>query len=327
MKRTALVLMVLSSLLLRPSIAPSAEFIKIASFNIAEFGEGNHPQHRHLKFIAKMLVDSNLDLIAIQEVGVNTQAETQVNELVKEMNKKVSQGKPKYFGSVTPVSGDERCAVIFRSPVIMGDDITWLDDDKNPNNSRDGGKVFFRIPPAIPFRAENFDFQIVILHLAWGNLERRADEVDRIQKFLADVDESEDDWIVLGDMNRYGKLNKSSSNKPFDQLLKGSWESRYRFPLLEAITDPHDMKVYRAKTDENSTTVAKSKNIYDQFVITQGAFNEFGTDDPKLGDNVGIIAFDQKPKYKNMDHNSVKYSVSDHRPIWIRFRIDGNDDD
>ncbi len=74
--------------------------------------------------------------------------------------------------------------------------------------------------------------------------------------------------------------------------------------------------------------MAKSKNVYDQFIITAGVFNEFNTTDPKLDEHVGIIAFDRDDPYKSIsDHNTLKFQISDHRPIWIRLQIDGGDDD
>ena len=87
------------------------------------------------------------------------------------------------------------------------------------------------------------------------------------------------------------------------------------------------MAVSKAGTDEFSTTIAKSKNMYDQFIITKGVDHEFGTESAD-GSDVGIIAFDMEEPYKSItDHNDVKCRVSDHRPIWIRLRIDGGDDD
>lgn len=309
--------------------AHAQERIQIASFNIAEFGEGNHPQTRDLDFIAKMLVGANLDLIAIQEVGVRQQAENQLDKLLAEMNQEQGSGEPRYFSYLTPVTGDERYAVIYRSPVVLDDGPTWLDEDKDPGNPRAGGTTYFRIPVAIPFHAGNFDFVVVITHLTWGKPDRRRAEFNALRRFLREEDPSEGDWIVLGDMNRYGKYSKSATNKAFDRLLVGNnWKARYRFPLLEAITDPHDMKVFKASRDEHSTTVAKSKNIYDQFIITAGAFREFETTGPVFGQHVGIIPFDMEPPFNTLiDHNAVKFSVSDHRPIWISFRTDLADDD
>ena len=41
-----------------------------------------------------------------------------------------------------------------------------------------------------------------------------------------------------------------------------------------------------------------------------------------------IIPFDMQQAFSSIaDHNGVKFKVSDHRPIWLRLRIDGPDDD
>ena len=305
----------------------SQEFIRIASFNIAEFGEGSHPtDHRNLDFIADMLVDGDLDLIAVQEVGTVVGGATQVTALVTRMNA-LHPNDPDYFSAITPLTGDERYAFIFRDPVIMEDDFLWLDDDREPANPRAGGETFFRIPVAASFTAGNFDFVVVSSHLTWGDTDRRRREYRVLRNFLRDEDDVEDDYIVLGDMNRYGKFNVGSPNKPFNELLRSNFQNRYRFPLLEAVTDPDDMTLHFVATDDLSTTIAQSRNTYDQFIITEGTFNEFGTTNPVLGTHIGIIAFDQQAHFSNMSHNQIKYEVSDHRPVWIRLRIDLADDD
>ncbi|HUU83009.1 MAG TPA: endonuclease/exonuclease/phosphatase family protein [Phycisphaerae bacterium] len=310
-----------------PFEASCAEYIRVCSFNIAEFGEGDHHLTRDLPFIAKMLYEADLDLIALQEVGVRPQGESQVAELRKELNKLVPAGEAKYFYVVTPQSGDERCAVIYRFPVVQDEGIWWLDNDKVSGSPEQGGERYFRVPVGLMFHAGEFDFVLFIVHLTWGKLDRRLSEIADLREELRYPDD-EKDWIVLGDMNRYGRYSKSSA-KAFDQLLQDSdWNGFYRFPLLEAVTDPDDMKVYRAEKDEYSTTIAESKNLYDQFILTAGLETEFEPDDPKFGEDVGIIAFDMQEPYASMsDDNAVKYSVSDHRPVWIRLRYDVGDDD
>jgi endonuclease/exonuclease/phosphatase family metal-dependent hydrolase len=319
-----MVLLLVAVLLITGS--SNAESIRIASFNIAQFGEGTRPQHRDLPAMATMLTGADLDLVCIQEVGTNTGGDGQVAALTAAMNN-AATNSTQYFSDVLPISGDERCAVIYRSPVVQEGELFWLDDDKDPNRPQDGGKIYAHIPVAVPFHADDFDFYVVILHLTASDKKRRAREVRDLRRFLRVDDSDESDWIVLGDMNRYLSYSKKSKSKAFDQLLGGQWKRNYRFPLLEAITDPHDMKVWRASTDSLSTTVAKKNNIYDQFIITAGAFHEFGTDDPQLGVHVGIIPFDMDQGYLSMDHNQVKFAISDHRPIWIKMEVDLGDDD
>lgn len=310
-------------LLLLPIVGYTQQYIRIGSFNIAELGEGNHASKRDEKYIANMLRNANLDLIGIQEVGVNDGGETQIDRIIELM----SNGGNEYYWYILPQTGDERTAFIYRDPIIVHDEIYWLDDDKDPSNPGAGGKKYFRIPAAVEFQAGNFDFLVVNVHFAWGNLNRRKSEVKALKKYLRAHDPYEDDYIIIGDMNRYGKYNKGSTGKAFDELLKGNWKRRYRFPLLEAITEPDNMKVYQAATDAQSTTIAKSKNLYDQIIITAGAYNEFEADSPVLGTNVGIVAFDMESRFNGLGHNAIKYRVSDHRPIWARFRIDLQDDD
>lgn len=88
------------------------------------------------------------------------------------------------------------------------------------------------------------------------------------------------------------------------------------------------MRIFQAATDAQSTTVNQNNNLYDQIIITAGAFSEFGTTNPVLGEHIGIIAFYMNPPFSGInDHNTIKFRVSDHRPLWIRFRTDFNDDD
>jgi len=99
-----------ASLLLLFTAQPfAADFVRLASFNIA-----------------KVLVSNQLDLIAISPAG-----------------------SPSYFSEVTPVSGDERCAVIYRSPLIRGNGTVWLDQQKDPSNPSAGGIKLFRVPVGV----------------------------------------------------------------------------------------------------------------------------------------------------------------------------------
>ncbi|MFC1569791.1 endonuclease/exonuclease/phosphatase family protein [bacterium] len=312
-----------------PFILISQEYIKIASFNIAQFGEGNLHERRKLDDISDMLVEAELDLIAIQEVGVSAKADSQVIRLVRNMNEKLNDDHIEYFYNISPKAGDERYAVIYRSPVVLNDDvkIKWLDQFKDKNKPHLGGKTFYRIPLALNFTAKNFDFYLVNMHLKWGKDDRKK-EIGKLRKKIRKSEPHEKDWIFLGDMNRYGGYGKNSKKKAFDQLLRGKYENKYRFPLLEAVTEPHNMFIYKTEKDSHSTTISAENDLYDQIIISKGVFNEFVTTHPEFGKDIGIIAFDMGPDYHEMnDHNQIKFAISDHRPVWIRIRIDLPDDD
>ena len=83
-----------------------------------------------------------------------------------------------------------------------------------------------------------------------------------------------------------------------------------------------------AYVDAGSTTVTDNNNmVYDQIIISAGTFNEFGGAKAILGDNVGIVDFDNLPVFSGKDTDSIKDMVSSHRPVYARFRTDLGDDD
>lgn len=307
--------------------ALGAERIRILSFNIAEFGEGSRPRYRDLPGLVRILTLADADLIAIQEVGTGEAAAAQLDRLVGALNDTLADPQHPYFSLITPTSGDERCAVVFRDPVVQEGELVWLDQDLDPDNPRLGGTLFTRIPVGVPFRAGAFDFTVVICHLAYTDKARREVEVSILRDFLLAPDEWEDDWIVLGDFNRCGGYG-TTQTPAFELLLADGWRDHYRFPLLEAITDPDDMTLRHAPEDSQSTTEGDERWLYDQFIITAGVFPEFDAEDPVFGREVGVIAFDRWPEYAGLTgSNVVKYLISDHRPIWLDLRCDGDDDD
>ena len=108
-------------------------------------------------------------------------------------------------------------------------------------------------------------------------------------------------------------------------------EAHFRFPLLEAIENDEpsfDPNTKDAPEDQHSTTTSKKKSIYDQIIISKGSYTEF-PNSPQLGTDVGIVAFDNDTHYEWFvsDWHKVTRMLSNHRPVWIRLRIDLPDDD
>jgi endonuclease/exonuclease/phosphatase family metal-dependent hydrolase len=157
--------------------------------------------------------------------------------------------------------------------------------------------------------------------------EGRAEEYkELVSWFKALADEEEQDAVVVGDFNRF--LNGKGAWK---HLMTNNHEDYFRFPLLEAIKgeiSTFDPKKDEAPADRFSTTTAKKASIYDQILIAAGTYPQF-TGTPKFGEDIGIVVFDDDPHYEwfiNSWHNATKM-LSDHRPVWIRLRLDGEDDD
>lgn len=304
-----------------------ADVIRLASFNIAEFGEGEHHKTRDLESIASWMIESHIDLLAIQEVGVGREGAKQVEELAAGMTRRAGPGLS-FRPYVTEPAGDERCGVIHSSRLHPLGPGRFIEPLAHPYQPSEGGRTFYRVPVEIPFSCRGFDFRIVIVHLHWSDLNQRRREVMGLREFLTHIHGNELDIIILGDFNRYGGARASTARRPFDEFFVPGWQNRYRFPLLEAVTEPDNMTVDQADRDEFSTTIADGRAMYDQFIISRGAFRELGTTSARFNVHAGIIAFDRRLPFSAIeDHNRLKYVISDHRPIWIQFRVDLPDDD
>ena len=63
-------------------------------------------------------------------------------------------------------------------------------------------------------------------------------------------------------------------------------------------------------------------------MVSKGSDHEF-TADPKFGEDVGLVEFDQEEQFKWVTdswHDAIRM-LTDHRPVWIRLRTDKSDDD
>jgi len=224
---------------------------------------------------------------------------------------------------------DEQTAFLWRAPVSLESEITLLEHDSDPDG--DGIPAFQRTPHVALFKAGNYDFYVVNCHLYTKltgiSSEGRGAEYDALVAWLKNLaNKQEKDAIVLGDFNRF--LNGKSD---WVRLMIANHSNFFRFPLLEAIKNAvpafNPMK-HDAPSDAYSTTTSPSKRIYDQILISQGSYHEF-TSSPQWDSDIGIITFDNDSAYEwfiESWHNAI-YMLSDHRPVWIRLRIDLPDDD
>jgi len=95
------------------------------------------------------------------------------------------------------------------------------------------------------------------------------------------------DVLVVGDFNADGQY--------FDSSLLGS------------IFPENDYKIIFTNED---TTLARSHNTYDRFIITNSAVEDFTG-------NFGVIRFDEA--YDFSGYSISPRNVSDHYPIWADF--------
>ena len=154
--------------------------------------------------------------------------------------------------------------------------------------------LFIREPFYASFRADQFDFTLITIHSIYGDHadDRRFEGMllDDVYRFVQDSDPEEQDVILLGDFNL-----------PPDD---------HGFRELTPILTPLFVGDLRSMISES--------NLYDNIWLDPVHVGEFvGT--------IGIDYFDETVFGKN--DKVASQAVSDHRPIWGVFKVDGPDDD
>jgi endonuclease/exonuclease/phosphatase family metal-dependent hydrolase len=245
--------------------------ITIASFNIRKFSD-NSRSDEELAQIAEVL--SNYDLIAVQEVLGDPVILNRTMELLPGYNFIVSEE----VGNVQK----ERYAFIFNEKIkVTSEGKTYYDKyDK-----------FIREPYYASFKAGEFDFTIMTVHILYGkSASDRTGEMKQIASVYEYYQEkdSENDLILTGDFN--------------------TQPTQDNFDFIWAIPD------VRVAIQEGKSTLGKTGNLYDNIIFMNSHTDEYTR-------SSGIHYFDA-----GMDMDEAKEAISDHRPVWAVF-CTGVDDD
>lgn len=313
------------AILFTASLARAQElYITIGSFSISELGS-SRPNKDH-RAIADMI--DEFDLIAIQDVQDKGGAE-HIKAIVDSIN--VAAKNP-FSYLIIPSAGRgfpgyEGYAFMYHFPVL-------LDQSYNPAYGlKDTTVPYGRKPGYAFFKVGNFDFMVAVVHLHWSDLDTRkietADLLAWMKEYADKPSNEEKDLIIVGNTNRFGNYSNTviaSRQTDFHQLLDDpDLGKKYRLIFCEYLPA---MDSKEAATKAGSTTVSnENKMVYDQIMISAGAFQEFGDAKAELGKNIGIIDFDNYGIFPGKDTEAIKDLVSDHRPIYAKFRYDLPDDD
>ncbi len=290
--------------------AKSATSLLVATWNIANLGTQDR-EPRHYALIAEML--SWFDLIAVQEVKDELGGlEAIVNTL----------GAPYRMVFTDTAGNNERLAYIFdgnkvRTLDLVGElalspkDLKYI---KLPGVTRafDG---FDRNPFLQSFQAGTFQFVLTNVHLFFGSdaeedIQRRQLETFALARWAKRQTTSkvayEDDVILLGDFN----LPKMEDGDPIYSILM-----KNGLRLTE-----HSTEIGTTLKSATSSSL-REVNHYDQIAFF-----------PKLGSHytnaTGVFDFDSAIFKKLWDTESharfnqyLRYYISDHRPLWAKFKI------
>ncbi len=276
MSKKLFIATVLFILLISPALV-FCDTISVATFNIRIFSN-NSRDESELYQICNLLKE--FDFIAVQEVR-----DTKILDRTVSMLK--NQFKINYEYITSPKAGrkvQEIYAFLYRI-----DKVEYLKESYTVSDEED---LFIREPFFAKFKAGNFDFHVISIHIIWGDsiTERRAEALLLDDVYLSGQNMNEENDVIL-----LGDFNLSPTDKGFVELLE--------------IPD----MIY---VNEKLTTSIKDK-LYDNIFFQSNYTKEFTG-------NYGVIKFDEQ--IFGNDDKKARLMVSDHRPLFAEFDV-GSDDD
>ena len=258
--------------------------LKLAAWNIRIMSD-NSRTDAELEAIARTLVD--YDFIAIVELRDEVVLK-RTQEILLQMGKA-------YQYQLSPAVGrgvKERYAFLYREDLV---DV--VEQGELYPDAANGIDNFSRDPYWATFRAGEFDFSVIAVHVIWGDtVGPRKAEVRALADVYGYVQEAngvEEDVLLVGDFNR----------NPNDAEAYG---------LIMAI--PSMTRLFELPQKSH----IRDTSLYDNIFFQTDFVTEF------LGSS-GIDKFDETD-FGN-DDKAANLAVSDHRPVWAVFGTNFEDDD
>ena len=278
--------------------------IIVGSWNIREFGKGERSDAA-LHCIAEII--SYFDLISIQELRDNLSDLGKVLEILGPYWRVV-------FSDVTEGTrgNKERIAYLYDKRVVVFTGLAAEAVAPPIVTKKNGKKVnlpaeqFWRTPYIASFRAGDFDFVLISVHVLWGKVSKdRVVELERIA-----------DWVEA--------RRKSKFVEDRDIILMGDFNiPAFNDNYYRAITK-HHLDAPRAILGIPGGTNLKRNARYDQiFFYPQQTGSVFTGN----GGTIDFFAGNHKPLFPNLTQNQFTYQLSDHLPLWVEVNTDTADEE
>ena len=258
--------------------------LKLAAWNIRIMSDKSRTD-AELEAIARTLVD--YDFIAIVELRDEV--------VLKRTQRILSQMGKAYQYQLSPAVGrsvKERYAFLYREDLVG-----VVEQGELYPDAADGIDNFSRDPYWATFRAGEFDFSVIAVHVIWGDtVGPRKAEVRALADVYGYVQEAngvEEDVLLVGDFNR--NPNDAEAYSPI--MAIPSMTRLFDLPQKSHIRD---------------------SSLYDNIFFQTDFVTEY------LGIS-GIDKFDETD-FGN-DDKAANLAVSDHRPVWAVFGTNLEDDD
>ena len=262
----------------------NASELKIAAWNV-RIMSNNSRTDAELVAIARTLID--YDFIAIVELRDET--------VLQRTQRILTQMGKSYAYEFSPAVGrgvKERYAFLYKK-----DRVSVVSPGELYPDAADGLDNFSRDPYWATFRAGNFDFSVIAVHVIWGDTvgPRKAEvrALADVYRYVQSANGDEEDVLLVGDFNR----NPTDTATYHPIMAIPSMTRLFNFPQKSHIRD---------------------SSLYDNIFFQTEHVKEY------LGRS-GIDRFDETD-FGNND-KAANLAVSDHRPVWAIFSITQEDDD
>ncbi len=257
--------------------------LRLASWNIRKLSD-NSRNDDELNKIVKILLDYHL--IAVSEL-LDEKVLKRIQEKLSEVGSEYGYQISDPVGKAGSRYREHYAFLYYEASVCVVKPGEFYPDDA------DGTDNFVRDPYWATFRAGKFDFSVIAVHVSWGDrvAERRSEimQLGEVYKHVQEANGTEDDVILVGDFNR----------EPDDTT---AYSNLMALPSMTRVFQlPHKSHI-------------RDSSLYDNIFFQAQYVTEF------LG-IFGIDKFDETD-FGN-DDVAANLAVSDHRPVWAAFRIDG----
>jgi hypothetical protein len=270
------------------------ETINIATWNIREFGKKKRTTAA-IHYIAEIL--GQFDLIGVVELRDNLSDLERVLEILGPYWSVV------YSDMIPDAGGNrERIAYVYDKRAVV---FNGLAAEANPPRTKKGGEYlneisWWRSPYLASFRAGNFDFIVLTVHIRWGKNEK-----ERIKglKLLAD-------WVDA--------KNKEKYKEDKDIIVMGDFNIPSRESLLFKAITKNGLVIPKSLAKSTFGSNLDKNKRYDQILL-------YPIYPENFTDKGGILDFykgNSKPLFPGMNKRDFTFQMSDHLPLWMQIKTD-----
>lgn len=281
----------------------------IATWNLTNFGAQKRTSE-HLKLMAYIL--SQFDVIAVQEIADDL---SQFNELMSYM-------KGNYKTSFSDIAGNsERLGFVYNASKVKqvglvaelamrGYEQRRITIEVGDEKETEEFSGFNRNPYMMTFKANNFQFTLVNVHLYWSDTRVRLLETKALSNWARKRSAKDIEFLPSQDIMLLGDFNMPQLDER---------DKYYKEIKANGLTAPlHD-------TEYIGSNLAGDKS-YDQLFFfpqhtgedfTQGKIGVYDFDNVVFRD---LWKSDTSHK-KQYFFSYIRYYMADHRPLWAQFDI------